>query len=113
VYNIACDRGRCYIGETSRPLEVRIKEHKYNLTQCLLGESKLAEQAYEKGQKICWNEAKVLRIEANNTDRKYEQFAHMSLTDHPISQSSLDISPIWIPVITKTTHTHTTPSSAD
>jgi hypothetical protein len=35
VYSIPRDCGRCYIGETSRPLEVRIKEHKYNLTQGL------------------------------------------------------------------------------
>jgi hypothetical protein len=28
MYNIPCDCGRCYIGETSRPLEVHIKEHK-------------------------------------------------------------------------------------
>jgi hypothetical protein len=32
VYSIPCGCGRCYIGETSRPLEVCIKEHKYNLT---------------------------------------------------------------------------------
>jgi hypothetical protein len=33
VYSIPCDCNRSYISETSRPLEVRIKEHKYNLTQ--------------------------------------------------------------------------------
>jgi hypothetical protein len=36
VYNIPCDCGRCYIGKTSRPLEVCIKEHKHNLTQVCL-----------------------------------------------------------------------------
>jgi hypothetical protein len=36
VYIIPCDCGRPYIGETSRPLEVRIGEHKYNLTRSLL-----------------------------------------------------------------------------
>jgi hypothetical protein len=36
VYSIPCDCGICYIGEESRPLEVCIKEHKYNLTQGLL-----------------------------------------------------------------------------
>jgi hypothetical protein len=50
-----------------------------------------------------WNEAKVLQIEPNTTYRKYKESAHMSLTDHPTSQPSLDISPIWTPVIT---HTH-------
>jgi hypothetical protein len=32
VYSIPYDCGRCYIGETSRPLGVCIKEHKYNLS---------------------------------------------------------------------------------
>jgi hypothetical protein len=32
VFSIPCDCGRCYIGETSGPLEVRIKEHKHNLS---------------------------------------------------------------------------------
>jgi hypothetical protein len=31
-----------YIGETSRPLEASIKEHKYDLTHGLLEKSKLA-----------------------------------------------------------------------
>jgi predicted GIY-YIG superfamily endonuclease len=41
VYSIPCDCDRCYIGETSRLLEVRIKEHKYNLMQGLLEKSNL------------------------------------------------------------------------
>jgi hypothetical protein len=38
--------------ETNRPLEVRIMEHKYNLTQGLLEKSKLAQSACEEGHKI-------------------------------------------------------------
>jgi predicted GIY-YIG superfamily endonuclease len=99
VYSIPCDCGRCYIGETSRPLEVRIKEHNYNLTQGLLEKSKLAQHAYEEGHRICWKEAKVLQIEPNATYRKYKESAHISLAAQPISQPSLDISPIWTPII--------------
>jgi hypothetical protein len=36
VYNTPCECGRCYISETSRPLEVHIKEHKYNQIQGLI-----------------------------------------------------------------------------
>jgi hypothetical protein len=78
VYSIPCDCGRCYICETSRPLKVCIKEHKCNLTQGLLERSKLAEHAYEEGQKICWNEVKVLQIEPHITYRKYKESAHIS-----------------------------------
>jgi hypothetical protein len=41
-----------------------------------------------------------LQIESNTTYRRYKEGAHMSLFDHPISQPSVDISPIWTPVIT-------------
>jgi predicted GIY-YIG superfamily endonuclease len=99
VYSIPCDCGRCYIGETSRPSQVRIKDHKYNLTKGLLEKSKFAQRAY-KSHNLCWKEAKVLQIEPNTTYRKYKESARMSLLDHPISQPSLDISPIWTPVIT-------------
>jgi hypothetical protein len=53
VYSIPCDFGRCYISKTSRPLEVRIKEHRCNLTEGLREKSKLAQHAYEEGHKIC------------------------------------------------------------
>jgi hypothetical protein len=46
MYNIPCDCGRCYFGETNSLLEVRINEHKYDLTQGRIGKSKLAQHAY-------------------------------------------------------------------
>jgi hypothetical protein len=101
VYTVPCDCGRCYIGQTSRPSEAPIEENKYeyNLTQGLLEESKLAQHAYEEGHKICWKEAEVLQIEPNTAYRKYKESAHMSLIAHPVSQPSLDISPIWTHII--------------
>jgi hypothetical protein len=48
---------------------------------------------------ICLNETKVLQIEPNATYRKYEEAAHMCLIANPISQPSLGIFSIWIPVI--------------
>jgi hypothetical protein len=78
VYSIPCNCDRCYIGKTRRPVEVRIKEDKYDLTQGLLEKSKLAQHAYKEGHKVCWNEAKVLQIDLNTTYRKYKESAHMS-----------------------------------
>jgi hypothetical protein len=40
-----------------------------------------------------------LQIESNATYRKYKESAHMSLVAYPISQPSLDIAPIWTPII--------------
>jgi hypothetical protein len=70
-----------------------------NLTQGLIEKSKLAQHAYEEGHKICWKEAKVLQIEPYTTYRKYKESADLSLVDHPISQPSLDICPLWTRII--------------
>jgi hypothetical protein len=53
------------IGETSRPLAVRLREHRNNLEQGLLEKSKLAQHAYEEGHKIGWDNAKIAEIESN------------------------------------------------
>jgi hypothetical protein len=44
-------------------------------------------------------DARVLEIESNSRDRKYKESAHMACLINPVSQPSLDISPIWIPLI--------------
>jgi hypothetical protein len=100
VYNIPCGCGRCYIGKTSKPSEVNTKKQKCNLTQSLLEKSKLVQCAYEDSYKLCWKAAKVLQIERNITYKKHKESTNIFLTDHPVSQPSLEISPIWTPVIT-------------
>jgi hypothetical protein len=60
---------------------------------------KAAQHAYEEGHRICWKEEKVLQIEPNTTYTKNKESAHTSLIDHPISQASLDIFPVWAPII--------------
>jgi hypothetical protein len=102
VYSIPCDCGRCYIGETNRPLEARIKEHKYNLRQGLLEKSKLPQYACEEGRRICCTESKVMQIEPNTTSGSTKirpnvsgrpsdqsaQFGHLSHLDPHYSYSS-------------------------
>jgi hypothetical protein len=99
IYNIPCECGRSYVGETGRPLFVRIGEHKFNLKNCLLDKSKLAQHAFEEGHQISWNEAKILQIEVNSRQRKYKESAHMACMDNPISQPSMEFHPIWIPLV--------------
>jgi hypothetical protein len=42
IYSIPCEFGRCYIGETGRPLGIRILEHMNNLKQGLMEKFRLA-----------------------------------------------------------------------
>jgi hypothetical protein len=95
---IPCECGGSYVAETGRPLAVRIREHMQNLKQGLLEKSKLAQHAYEEGHRVGWDQASVLEI-SNSRYRKYKESAHMACSINPISQSRLEISPIWIPLI--------------
>jgi hypothetical protein len=101
IYSIPCECGRSCIGETGRPLAVRIREHRHNLKLCLLEKSKLAQHAYEEDHRVVWDKARVLDIENNSRFRKYKESAHMACSTNLISQPSLDISPIWIPFISE------------
>jgi hypothetical protein len=70
VYSIPCECGRSYIGETGRPLAVRLREHGHNLKEGLLEKEKLAQHAYEEGRRVGWVEAKILEIDSNSRYRK-------------------------------------------
>jgi hypothetical protein len=61
----------------------------------LLEKSKLAQQFYEEGHWVGWDEARVSETESNSRYGKYKEWAHMACLMSPISQPSLDISPIW------------------
>jgi hypothetical protein len=78
---------------------VRLCEHKHNFKEGLLEKSNLAQHAYEEEHKVLWDEARVLEVERNSRYRNYKESAHMACFVNPISQPSLDISPIWIPLI--------------
>jgi hypothetical protein len=65
VYSIHCECGRSYIGETGRHLAVQLGEHRYNLKESLLEESKLAQYSYEEGHRVGWDGARILEIESN------------------------------------------------
>jgi hypothetical protein len=99
VYRIPCENGRSYIGETGRPLAVRLPEQRLNLQQGLLEKSKLAQYAYKEGHILSWDDARILEIESNSRSRKCKESAHTASLTNPISQPSLDISHIWIPLI--------------
>jgi hypothetical protein len=50
---------------------------------------------------VNWDEARILEIESNSRYRKYKESAHTACSTNPISEPSLEISPIWIPLSSK------------
>jgi hypothetical protein len=49
--------------------------------------------------RVGWDDARILEIENNSRYRKFKEQAHMACLTNPISQSSLDISYIWITLV--------------
>jgi hypothetical protein len=78
---------------------MQLCEHRHNLKEGLLEKSKLTQHAYEEGHRVAWDDARILETESNSRYRKYTESAHMACLTEPISQHRLDISPIWIPLI--------------
>jgi hypothetical protein len=99
ICSIPCECGRSYVGETGRPLGMWLREHRHNLREGLPEKSKLAQHAYEEGHRAGWDQARIL--ESNSRYRKYKQSVHMVCVTNTISQPSLEISPIWIPLISQ------------
>jgi hypothetical protein len=86
IYRIPCECGGEYIGDTSRPLNVMIREHKCNLGEGHFDKSKLASHAVEKGHTINWTNTTMLHFEANSIHRKYKETARILCSNNSVSQ---------------------------
>ena len=60
VYQIPCSCGKTYIGETSRRLETRMKEHQDACCRGMLEKSAVAEHAWEHHHPIKWQDTRVI-----------------------------------------------------
>lgn len=130
IYGIPCECGRECFGEIGRLLNIRIRDHKYNLREGHIDKSKLASHAFDEGHRIDWINTTILQSEPNTIYRKYKEAAggklsrklrptpgcganeededkeaaRMLCTDNSISQPSLDISPLRFPLIDIESH---------
>jgi hypothetical protein len=97
VCSIPCECGRSCIGETGRPLVVRLREQRHNLQQSLLEESELAQHDCEEGHRVGWNEAKILQVESYSRYWKYNQNLIQYNWNQPIwhAQAIWSDNPVW------------------
>ena len=96
IYSIPCECSKNYIGETGRPLEVRLKEHQYSLKKRDPDVSKLCEHHFTTGHRFLWDQAEIIGQEQNWKARKVHEAAEiMKGGDMVISTPSFDIDPVW------------------
>jgi len=97
VYSIPCECDKEYIGETKRPLQVRIKEHKYNVNKGNTANSKLAKHAWDNSHRFKFEETKIIHREPHYLKRKFIEATLIELNKDSISQSSVELRPLWLP----------------
>lgn len=102
IYRINCKNcARPYYGETKRPLNTRIKEHRENTKKGLVDKSKIAQHCWSENHHMDFEEAKIIHREPHFFKRKLIEASYIKLADQPISQSSVEIRPIWLPILKK------------
>jgi hypothetical protein len=95
------------VGETCKPLEVRVNEHKRNWQQIKIKKeegkeadtisSLLACHAIEQDHQDLWDYVKILAKEPNTKRRKIHEAAAMYLEEEVISQPSCELAALWNP----------------
>ena len=62
----------------------------------------MAKHAWSDGDhRPAWDEVTIVETEPHWKVRKIKEAAHMALAANPISKPSVDISPIWLPLLRK------------
>ncbi|KAG5889817.1 hypothetical protein JTB14_025596 [Gonioctena quinquepunctata] len=88
--SLQCRNLRIHIGETKRPLSVRLDEHK-KWTQ--RGETSKSEH-----HRVLWDDASVLHREEHWFKRKFKEAAYIE-ANNAFSQPSVEIKNVWKPLI--------------
>ena len=102
IYDIQCSCGRSYKGETGRPLAVRLEEHRRATTRGETLKSGVAEHAWSEG-----DHRPARKIPPSSTRRHTDQGSRTHgaaagpLASNSLSKPSIDIIPIWLPLLRK------------
>ena len=90
VYKIECKTcNKCYIGETGRSIDIRMKEHQFKSSK-----TTITSHHYTSGHVIDFKNPKVLAIEKDPIKRKYLEFLHIK--DAEVLVGNTSSIPPWI-----------------
>ena len=99
IYQVLCECGESYIGETKRPLAVRLKEHRLSTQRGETARSGIADHVWSNQHRIKWSEAKVLHKETHWRKRKFLEAAFIEQNQGIFSNPSVEIPNIWKPLL--------------
>jgi hypothetical protein len=100
VYSVPCERGLVYIGQMGRSIEIRIKEHQWNIRLLQLDKSALAEHGFNHNHKILLQDVQILSTKSGYLDRLIMEAIEVNLHPNNINrEDELILSESWKPSI--------------
>jgi hypothetical protein len=102
IYKIECSCGKCYIGETGRSFQVRIKEHGADIKNERIRTSALAEHSTKTKHHVRLEDTKILAKENHLFKRRIREA--IEIRKHPSNlnrDSGLELSESWLPLLHK------------
>ena len=103
VYEVQCNCGGKYIGETSTKVSTRIKQHQKDIFQAKWKNSGLSEHASKCSERIDWTGAKTISIECNHFSRKVREALEIQLRKPQMNRDDGDYvtTRCWEPLLAK------------
>ena len=80
VYQIPCQCGKVYVGETQRHLETRVKEHKDACNKGYTEKSAIAEHQWDQQHQVKWEDTRVLDRATRPIQLKVKEALHIQNT---------------------------------
>lgn len=107
IYKITCNCGKSYIGETKRPLCVRIGEHVTHTEKGNVDKSAIAQHASTCPLHIRWDDTSTLGYDTRESSRLYRENIEIRLHGTAPGRGlnrnlgRREVSPIWQPIMAK------------
>lgn len=98
IYKVSCSCGKCYIGETRRLFQVRIKEHKGDIKNERICTSALALHSLKTKHHVCLEDTKIHAKENHYYKRRIREA--LEIIKHPNNMNrdgGLEVSRSWLP----------------
>ena len=102
IYKISCLCGDSYIGETGRPTNTRVKEHKAACRLAHFEKSAVAEHAWQDGHIIEWDQVTILDTASDQRERQTKEALYIKLAPPGCRMNrdeGKDLSPLWLNAI--------------
>lgn len=101
IYQIPCECGQSYIGETKRPLVTRLSEHKRHTLRGETDKSGVANHCWEFHHRMQWEDTKILCKEVNLHKRKFKEATYILNNNDIFSNPSYEVNGTWNEVLSQ------------